>query len=519
MSTFKAIGNASLSHIKKVLITGFSCQYKLSTSCFSANLIANFKAVLKKNSIADFEGIVKGHLPFTPNKDQENAIEKISTFIFSNDQRSVFILKGYAGTGKTNLMSAFTKALPSVKWRSVLLAPTGRAAKVLGAYSQRPAQTIHKKIFRKQPGENGTVYFSLAENLHRNTLFIVDEASMISADSGGESLFNSLLENLFEYVYSGDNCKLILIGDTAQLPPVGSDESPALNREYLRSAFHLNIHYFELTEVARQRLESGILFNATALRQKLAEGVFEFPKLTVTGDLIRLPGDELEDTLNSALSNYGEDNVIIITRSNKQANLFNQSFRNRIKYYEEDLCAGDKIMIVKNNYFWLPENNGEAGFIANGDMAEIRKITNRESLYGFNFSECSIQLIDYPNLPEQTVKLLTDSMYTDSPALSQEDQKRLYEAVLDDVREEPSKAIRMGYLKRSPYYNALQVKFSYAITCHKAQGGQWPVVFIDQGYLKEENMNEGFIRWLYTALTRATEKVYLINFHEKFFES
>lgn len=473
--------------------------------------------LVQNSRIKDFENTVKSYLPFVPNADQHTAIEKISNFIFNTDSRGVFILRGYAGTGKTNLMSAFTKALPSVRWRSVLLAPTGRAAKVLSNYSQRPALTIHKKIFRKEMGPNGSVHFSLGENLHRNTLFIVDEASMISADSGGESLFNSLLENLFEYVYSGDNCKLILIGDTAQLPPVGSDESPALNKEYLASAFHLHIRYFELTEVARQRLESGILLNATLLREKLSEGVFEFPSLTTTSDVVRLGGEDLEDTLNSAISKYGEDNVIIVTRSNKQANLFNQSFRNRIKYYEEDLCAGDKIMIVKNNYFWLPENNGEAGFVANGDMAIILKITGRESIYGFSFCDCIIKFIDYPNLPEQSVKLLTDSMFTDSPALNQEDQKKLFEAVMDDVRDEPAKSIRMGYLRKSPYFNALQVKFSYAITCHKAQGGQWPVVFIDQGYLTEENMNEGFIRWLYTALTRATEKIYLINFNEKFF--
>lgn len=464
-----------------------------------------------------FEELVRSYLPFVPNADQEIAIGKISGFIFNSDDRNVFILKGYAGTGKTNLISAFTKALPSVRWRSVLLAPTGRAAKVLGNYSQRPAQTIHKKIFRKLPGADGEIHFSLAENLHRNTLFVVDEASMISADTDGGNLFNSLLENLFEYVYSGDNCKIILIGDTAQLPPVGSDESPALNPVYLRSAFHLNIHFFELTEVARQRLESGILFNATQLRQGIGENQFIFPKLETSADVIRLEGAELEDTLNSCLSRYGEENVIIITRSNKQANLFNRSFRNRIKYYEEDLCAGDKIMIVKNNYFWLPENNGEAGFIANGDMAEIMKIVNREEQYGFNFCDCIIRFTDYPNLPEQTVKLLTDSMYTDSPALSADDQKRLYAAILDEVRDEPSKGLRMAHVKKNPYYNALQVKFSYAITCHKSQGGQWPVVFIDQGYLTDENINQGFVRWLYTALTRATEKVYLINFNEKFF--
>lgn len=465
----------------------------------------------------DFEKIVSGYLPFIANEDQKIAIKKISEFIFNPDERAVFILRGYAGTGKTNLISAFTKALPNIKWRSILLAPTGRAAKVLGMYSQKTAQTIHKKIFRKQIGADGAFYFSLAENLHKNTLFIVDEASMISADSGGESLLNSLLENLFEYIYSGDNCKLILIGDTAQLPPVGSNESPALNENYLKGAFHLNINFFELKEVARQRLESGILLNATNIRNNIGNSVFEFPKFICGKDFVNLPGDELEDQINSAISNYGEENVVIITRSNKRANLFNQSFRNRIKLYEDDLCAGDKIMIVKNNYFWLPENNGEAGFIANGDMVEITRIVKRENLYGLDFCECQVRFIDYPNLAELQVKIITNSLFSDNPALSQEEQKSLFEAVMADVSHEPAKGVRMAYLKNSPYYNALQVKFSYAITCHKSQGGQWPVVFIDQGYLKEENIDEGFLRWLYTGITRATEKVYLINFNALFF--
>ena len=469
------------------------------------------------NSSNEFEKIVSGYLPFIANEDQKIAIQKISEFIFNKDERSVFILRGYAGTGKTNLISAFTKALPGIKWRSVLLAPTGRAAKVLGMYSQKIAQTIHKKIFRKQIGADGSFHFSLSENLHKHTLFIVDEASMISADSGGQNLMNSLLENLFEYVYSGDNCKLILIGDTAQLPPVGSSESPALNEHYLKTAFHLNINFFELKEVARQRLESGILLNATNIRNNIGNQEFEFPKLICGNDVINLLGDELEDCINSAISKYGEENVVIITRSNKRAKLFNQSFRNRIKLYEEDICTGDKIMVVKNNYFWLPENNGEAGFIANGDMAEITRLVNRENLYGFNFCECQVRFIDYPNLPEQQVKIITDTLFTDNPSLSQAEQKQLFESVLDDVRNEPIKGIRMAYLKNSPYYNALQVKFSYAITCHKSQGGQWPIVFIDQGFLKEENIDENFLRWLYTAITRATEKVYLINFNSLFF--
>ena len=470
------------------------------------------------NPLHHFEKTVTSYLPFTPNEDQKIAIKKISEFIFNQDERSVFILKGYAGTGKTNLISAFTKALPIIKWRSVLLAPTGRAAKVLGMYANKIAQTIHKKIFRKQLSTTGTFYFSPAENLHKNTLFIVDEASMISADSGGENLMNSLLENLFEYVYSGNNCKLILIGDTAQLPPVGSNESPALNESYLKTAFHLNINFFELQEVARQRLESGILLNATTIRNSIGKPVFELPQLICSNDFINLAGDELEDCINSAISKYGEENVVIITRSNKRANLFNQSFRNRVKLYEEDLCTGDKLMIVKNNYFWLPENNGEAGFIANGDMVEITRLINRESLYGFNFCECQIRFIDYPNLAEQQVKLITNSLFSDHPSLNQQEQKQLFEAVIADLENEPSKGIKMAYLKNSPYYNALQVKFSYAITCHKSQGGQWPVVFIDQGYLKADDIDDNFLRWLYTAITRATEKIYLINFNMLFFK-
>ena len=479
------------------------------------NLI--LKTLSLTSAIHTFQQNVRSCLPFEANSDQQEAIARIAEFIFTPGERDVFVLRGYAGTGKTNLISAITKALPSIRWKSVLMAPTGRAAKVLGNYAQKPAVTIHKKIFRKQQGEHGQVIFTLGENLHRNTLFIVDEASMISADSGGEHLFNSLLENLFEYVYSGDYCKLILIGDTAQLPPVGSDLSPALNTHYLQSAFHLNIHDYQLTEVARQRLDSGILYNATQLRLALTQPTFESPRLECGSDVVQVPGDELADTLNSCISRYGEDNVIIITRSNKRANLFNKSYRNLIKLAEEDLVAGDNIMVVKNNYFWLADNATESGFIANGDMASISRILRRESLYGFNFCDCAIRFIDYPNLPEQEVKLLTDSLYTDAPALTTEEQKKLYEEVLHDMADEPNRSLRAAYLRKSPYFNALQVKFSYAITCHKAQGGQWPVVFIDQGFLKEEDINVGFVRWLYTALTRATEKVYLINFHEQFF--
>jgi exodeoxyribonuclease V len=480
-------------------------------------LFTIFKKQMRQNITAPvFIDQVTGFLPFTPNDDQRKAITLITEFIFNRDERSVFILKGYAGTGKTNLISAFTKALPSVKWRTVLLAPTGRAAKVLSGYSQRPAVTIHKKIFRKEMNPNGGMLFSLAENLHRNTLFIVDEASMISADSGGESLFNSLLENLFEYVYSGDNCKLMLIGDTAQLPPVGSSESPALDLDYLRSAFSLNTFHFELKEVARQRLESGILLNATRLRMDLNNGDGSCT-IDQTHDVVRLTGEELEDVLQTSLSHFGNDGMIIITRSNKRANLFNQNFRNRIRLYEDDICAGDRLMVVKNNYYWLPENSQDAGFIANGDMAEITRILKREEQYGFNFCDCVIRFNDYPNLPEQQVKILTDCLFNEHPSLTNEQQQTLYQNVLSDVNDEPNKASRMAYVRKSPYYNALQVKFSYAITCHKAQGGQWPCVFVDQGYLNKENIDSGFKRWLYTAITRATEVLYLVNFNDDFF--
>ena len=463
-----------------------------------------------------FEKVIHENFPHQPNLLQQTAISQLCEFILHPHEREVFLLKGYAGTGKTNLISAVIKALPSIKWKSVLMAPTGRAAKVLSNYSLKPAQTIHKKIFRKSLSNEGSVFFSLAENLHKHTLFIVDEASMIGADSG-ENLFNSLLENLFEYVFSGENCKLILIGDTAQLPPVHSNESPALDENYLRSAFHLNLQSIELNEVARQKHESYILKNATTLRQSLNEKETNFPKLICGEDFVKVNGEELEDVLSSALSNYGDDNVIIITRSNKRANLFNQSFRNRIKLYDEFLNSGDHLMVVKNNYFWLEGDNAQAGFIANGDSFRILKIRRHEQLYGFNFSDCTIQLIDYPLIKPFDVKLITNSLFSDDASLSQADQKKLMDMVLEDVLDEPIKSTRLNYLRKSLYYNALQVKFAYAVTCHKSQGGQWPIVFIDQGYLKDEHLDNSYKRWLYTAITRASEKVYLVNFNERFF--
>ena len=447
---------------------------------------------------------------------QNKVFEQIKAFLDSD--ASVSILRGYAGTGKTNMVAALSKTLPNFKWKSVLLAPTGRAAKVLSNYSKKPAQTIHKKIFIKIPTHDGGVAFSLAENKHTNTIFVVDEASMIGLDNPtSDSVYHSLLESLLEYVFSGTNCKIILVGDTAQLPPIGSTESPALNIDYLKASYDLLIKHIELKQVARQEDASGILKNATHLRECIINFKDEFPKISLHKDVVRLTGEDLEDALNTAYSNYGFNDVLLVTRSNKRANLFNQAVRARVRYMDEDLCGGDLMMVVKNNYFWLDEKS-EAGFIANGDSLEIKKIVRRKELYGFNFAECIVKLSDYENTPELTVNLLLDSIYTEVPSLTKDQQQELFANVMEDVADEPIKGLRMAYLRKNPYFNALQVKFNYAVTCHKAQGGQWPCVFIDQGYLTKEMLNVEYIRWLYTAFTRASEKVYLMNFSDEFFE-
>ena len=458
------------------------------------------------------------YLNFVPTTDQSQLINLLSEFISNTNEREILVIKGYAGTGKTNMVAALSKTLPSFKWRSVLLAPTGRAAKVLSNYSKKPAQTIHKKIFIKIPTHDGGVAFSLAENKHTNTIFVVDEASMIGLDNpSSDSVYHSLLESLLEYVFSGTNCKIILVGDTAQLPPIGSNESPALNIDYLKASYNLQIKHIELKQVARQEDASGILKNATHLRECIINFKDEFPKISLHKDVVRLTGEDLEDALNTAYSNYGFNHVLLVTRSNKKANLFNQAVRARVRYMDEDLCGGDLMMVVKNNYFWLDEKS-EVGFIANGDSLEIKKIVRRKELYGFNFAECIVKLSDYENIPELTVNLLLDSIYTEVPSLTKDQQQELFANVMEDVADEPIKGLRMAYLRKNPYFNALQVKFNYAVTCHKAQGGQWPCVFIDQGYLTKEMLNAEYIRWLYTAFTRASEKVYLMNFSDDFFE-
>ena len=463
---------------------------------------------------------LRKHFGFQPTSRQEVLLRMLANFVEERSERSLFILKGYAGTGKTTLISALVKSLREDKTAFRLMAPTGRAAKVLGQYSSNFASTIHRSIYFAHTAAGGNLVLRLQKNKLQNAVFIVDEASMIPDDtSPSKSGGRNLLYDLMEYVYSGKNCKMILVGDTAQLPPVGLDLSPALNKAYLKSAFHLNIMEYELTEVVRQESESGILNNATALREKIRNNRPELPFFDLYGykDIVNLPGNELLDELVSSYDFIGYENTAIITRSNKRANQYNREIRNRILFREEEIDAGDMLMVVKNNYFWLDESS-QAGFLANGDMMEVMKVIRREEMYGFHFADVSVRLIDYPQEEEKEVKILLDALFVEAPALSYEENNRLFNEVMMDYEDIPEKRKKLEQLKKNPYFNALQVKFAYALTCHKTQGGQWERVFIDQGFVKEEMLDREYLRWLYTAITRATKKVFLINFPESFVE-
>lgn len=460
--------------------------------------------------------------PYTPTNSQHILINKLSNFLLEENQKSLFVLTGYAGTGKTTIVSLFVKHMMSLGKKSVLLAPTGRAAKVFSSYSEKHAFTIHKKIYFTATGSDGTVKLLLSENKHKNTIFIVDEASMIPDNSISKewSLFSSrnLLEDLLNYIYSGENCKLILLGDTAQLPPVGATISPALDIKFLNRSYNLEIQTAELTDVVRQAIESGILANATNIRRKISTAK-SVAKISVENfnDIVRITGDELEDLINTAYSISGLEETVIITRSNKRANNFNQEIRNRILFKENEIATGDLLMIVKNNYFWI-DKESKPGFLANGDMIEILRILKFEELYGFRFADVTVRLIDYPEEKDINLKLCLDTLMVDGPSLAQKDNQRLFDAILVDHEDIPSKRKRIENVKNSPYYNALQVKFGYALTCHKTQGGQWETVFVDQGYITKENINVEYYRWLYTAITRSTKKLYLLNFNDLFFE-
>ncbi len=473
-----------------------------------------------------FTDIFLREFPYEPTPDQYDLIDKLSGFLMAPRPDALFVLKGYAGTGKTTIVSNLVNVLPHLKAHSVLLAPTGRAAKVISSYSGKPAYTIHRKIYRLRSQGDGTVAFKLIPNKHVNTLFIVDEASMISDYSPSEdhNVFGSgsLLEDLISYVYSGDNCRLILIGDTAQLPPVKRMESPALNLPYLKSSFHFHIWSAELKEVVRQEAGSGILHNATLVRNAIGSKKDEKPvqvkfSLDGFGDFRRLEGPDTADYINDAYSSRNFGDTIVVCRSNKRANLYNKHIRQRVLFQEDEICAGDLLMVVKNNYFWLPEES-QAGFIANGDIVEVKRIQKIEELYGFRFAHVTISMLDYPEQADLDVIVFLDTLDIEGPSLTFTQTNKLFEEVSLDYQDEPTKRKRLIKTKNNLHLNALQVKFSYAITCHKAQGGQWENVFVEMGYIPDKNPDTEYYRWLYTALTRATRNLYLMGFSDNFFD-
>ena len=453
---------------------------------------------------------------YEPTQEQQAAIDVFATFMADSRMMPVMVMRGSAGTGKTTLAAAIVRALQSLEQQLVLMAPTGRAAKVFSLYAGSAAYTIHRRIYRQKSLEGG---FDLGYNNAKDTLFIVDEASMISLNGEGRSL----LDDLISFVYNGSNCRLMLIGDQAQLPPVGEEESPALMAPVLRS-FGLHVYECTLNEVLRQSQESGILWNATEIRSlspdpsPSREGSFNLPvtlpKILLDGftDIKVVPGDELIETLASSYSKVGLDETMVVTRSNKRANIFNQGIRNQILGREEELTTGDQLMVVKNNYYWVAQspNLGGMSFIANGDMCVVRRVRNVHEQHGFRFAEVTMTFPDYDDY-ELTATVLLDTLTSEAPALTRDQQEELYNKVMEDYADIPRKADRMKALKEDRYYNALQVKYAYAATCHKAQGGQWAHIYVDQGYMTDDMLSVDYLHWLYTAFTRATEKLYLIN--------
>ena len=452
---------------------------------------------------------------FTPTAEQEYALDVFARFMTDSDDQVVMIMRGSAGTGKTTLAGAIVRAMAALKQKMILLAPTGRAAKVFSLNAGHVAYTIHRRIYRqKSAGDLSS--FNLNDNLNRDTLFIIDEASMIANQGYGDSAFGSgcLLDDLMTFVYQsgrGSNCRMLLIGDKAQLPPVGEDESPALMADVLR-CYGMRVYECDLNQVLRQGEESGILWNATQIRQMIThDEMTQLPKIRFAGfaDIQMVPGGELIDALSTSYYRVGTDETIVITRSNKRANIYNQGIRNQVLDREDELCRGDQLMIVKNNYFWT-EGSKEIPFIANGDIAVVQRVRHVHELYGFRFAEVTMQLPDYDDF-ELTATVCLDTLTSEAPALTHEQQEQLYNAVMEDYADIPQKAERIKKMKTDRYYNALQVKFAYAVTCHKAQGGQWAHVYLDQGYMTDDMLTPDYIHWLYTAFTRATEQLYLVN--------
>jgi len=473
------------------------------------------------NACESFKIQLLKSFPFEPTTLQNELFKQLSAYIFSESESEVFILKGYAGTGKTSAISTVVNNLARAGKKAILLAPTGRAAKVIANYANREAFTIHKKIYFPKPNKSGGLSFTLQTNKHTDTLFIVDECSMISNTNSDAKLFESsgLLDDLIHYVYNKKKCKLILIGDTAQLPPVKLETSPALEKTYLQNNYDKKVFTVELTEVMRQHQNSGILINATHLRSLIQDEMVNSFKFKLGfPDLIRLEdGYDIQDAIQSAYDKNGVEDTAFIVRSNKRANEYNQQIRSKIRGLENQITTGDYIMVVKNNYFWL-DKSSEAGFIANGDICEILELKKVKALYGFNFAEVKLRMIDYPNQKPFETVILLDTLTLDSPALSFEQNNKLYQEIALDFADITSKYKKMLAIKENKYFNALQVKFSYAMTCHKSQGGQWKTVFVEQPYLPD-GQDIGFYRWLYTAITRAEEKLYLIGFKNEFFES
>jgi tRNA A37 threonylcarbamoyladenosine biosynthesis protein TsaE len=502
----------------------------------------------------ELKRVIVKNLGLSPTAEQDEAIDVFCQFIMSRPNprmarltpcTSAMILRGSAGTGKTTLAAAIVKGLLELKQKLVLMAPTGRAAKVFSLYAEQPAYTIHRRIYRQRNAGDMSM-FTLSDNLHTDTLFIVDEASMISsepqwADGNGEVLFGSgsLLDDLVHYVYSGRNCRMMLIGDQAQLPPVGADPTvcpPALQSDVLRG-YGLQVFEAALTEVLRQSQQSGILYNATRIRQTEDNelGMVSLPEILISGfsDIKDVPGDELIEQLTSSYSEVGMDETIVVTRSNKRANVYNQGIRRTILDREDELCRGDQLMVVKNNYYWgqrqgLPATSDRQGanasgeqteakhleYIANGDRCVVQRVRNVHEMHGFRFAEVTLLFPDYDDY-ELTATVMLDTLTSEAPALTREQQGQLFQRVMEDYQDVPYKSERLKKLKEDRYYNALQVKFGYAVTCHKAQGGQWEHVYVDQGYMTDDMLTPEYVHWLYTAFTRATKKLFLVNWPKK----
>lgn len=459
---------------------------------------------------------------FQPTVKQNLFFQKIADFLITTSNDEIFVLKGYAGTGKTTIISTVINHLEAINMKCVLLAPTGRAAKVISNYSGKPAYTIHKRIYFPKKSKSGGVSFTLQQNKFKNTIFIVDESSMISDTSQDSKLYEngSLLDDLFFYVEAGKNCKLLLVGDTAQLPPVNMTISPALDINTLSLHYQKNVQHIELDEVMRQAETSGILYNATLLRDLLDSHFIDTFQFNLTGfkDIIRLQdGYDIQDAIHGAYDNYGLEDTVFIVRSNKRANQYNQQIRASILSKESELSTGDYLMVVKNNYFWLKEES-EAGFIANGDIIEILEIRKIQELYGFKFATVKIRMVDYPNQAPFDTILMLDTITSEAASLTYEQSNQLYQEVLLDYEDERQQYKKLQKVKENEYFNALQVKFSYAITCHKSQGGQWKTVFVEQPYLPD-GIDVDYVRWLYTAITRAEEKLYLIGFKDEYFKN